>query len=86
MKQVAKVFMTGRSQAVRIPAAFRFKGSEVWIRRNPVTGEVILSEKPAGWGDFFENLQASTDSSEFLDPKERLTPSASKDPFEGWTE
>ena len=86
MKRVAKVFMSGRSQAVRLPAAFRFKASEVSIRRDPITGDVILSEKPAGWGTFFENLQASAGTDDFLDANERLTPPADKDPFAGWKE
>jgi antitoxin VapB len=31
--EIAKVFQTGRSQAVRLPKAFRFNGSEVAIKR-----------------------------------------------------
>jgi antitoxin VapB len=42
----AKVFMTGRSQAVRIPAQYRFKTEEVYIRQDPKTGEITLSERP----------------------------------------
>ena len=42
----ARVFMSGRSQAVRIPAQYRFKTDEVFIRQNPRNGEVTLSEKP----------------------------------------
>ena len=30
--EVAKVFQTGRSQAVRLPKAFRFNGTEVAIK------------------------------------------------------
>ena len=30
--EIAKVFQTGRSQAVRLPKAFRFNGSEVAIK------------------------------------------------------
>ena len=30
--EVAKVFQTGRSQAVRLPKAFRFNGTEVKVR------------------------------------------------------
>ena len=30
--EIAKVFQTGRSQAVRLPKAFRFKGNEVAIK------------------------------------------------------
>lgn len=41
--QTAKLFKNGRSQAVRLPAEFRFEGDEVLIRRDPETGEVILS-------------------------------------------
>lgn len=50
---IARLFMNGRSQAVRLPAEFRFDGDAVAIRRDPVTGEVILSAIPASWGDFF---------------------------------
>ena len=54
--QTAKLFVNGGSQAVRLPAEFRFEGlKEVYIRRNSVTGEVILSPKPNSdsWSDFF---------------------------------
>lgn len=37
----AKVFWSGRSQAVRLPKAFRFEGDEVRIRRH---GETIILE------------------------------------------
>ncbi len=52
MTQTAKLFITGRSQAVRLPKEFRFEGKEVFIRREG--GCVILSEKPVSWDDFFE--------------------------------
>jgi len=42
----ARVFMNGRSQAVRIPAEYRFTSEQVYIRRNPQSGEIILSERP----------------------------------------
>lgn len=37
----AKVFWSGRSQAVRLPRDFRFEGSEVCIRR---LGQAVLLE------------------------------------------
>ncbi|MDP3612810.1 MAG: AbrB/MazE/SpoVT family DNA-binding domain-containing protein, partial [Rubrivivax sp.] len=49
MTQVAKLFTNGRSQAVRLPAAFRFDTKEVFIRQDPKTGDVILSRKPTTW-------------------------------------
>jgi antitoxin VapB len=42
----ARVFRNGRSQAVRIPAEYRFTTEEVYIERNPHTGALTLSEKP----------------------------------------
>jgi len=61
MTATAKLFMNGRSQAVRLPAEFRFEGTEVNIRRDPVTGEVVLSQKPQRTGSldaFFKALAA----------------------------
>jgi antitoxin VapB len=53
--QTAKLFANGRSQAVRLPVEFRFEGSEVFIRRDPLTGDVILSKR-AGWTSWDEFL------------------------------
>ena len=49
--QTAKLFKNGRSQAVRLPAEYRFEGEEVFITREG--DKVILSAKPASWDDFF---------------------------------
>lgn len=45
--EVAKVFWTGRSQAVRLPKGFRFESGEVRIRRRGAA--VILEPIPADW-------------------------------------
>jgi antitoxin VapB len=58
-KDKAKVFMSGRSQAVRIPAEYRFHSSEVSIRRDPASGDLILSEGPGTWADVFAALDAT---------------------------
>ena len=49
MRHTAKLFRNGRSQAVRLPAHFRFEGSEVYVRRDPRTLDVILSRRPESW-------------------------------------
>jgi antitoxin VapB len=50
-REIAKVFKTGRSQAVRIPKRFRFATDEVLIERE---GEkVILTPRPRSWKDYF---------------------------------
>ena len=40
----AKLFLHGRSQAVRLPKEFRFEGTEVYVRR--VGTDVVLSSRP----------------------------------------
>lgn len=56
MESTAKLFQNGRSQAVRLPKEFRFKGSKVKIRRKG--RQVILEpferkEWPRGFWDMF---------------------------------
>ena len=46
MQRTGKLFQNGRSQAVRLPAEFRFEGTQVFIRRDQATGDVILSRRP----------------------------------------
>lgn len=53
MARTAKLFRNGRSQAVRLPSEFRFEGTEVFVRRDPKTGDVILSRRPESWDNFF---------------------------------
>ncbi|MBF5038535.1 AbrB/MazE/SpoVT family DNA-binding domain-containing protein [Methylophilus sp. 13] len=67
MSQTAKIFINGRSQAVRLPAEYRFDTKEMFIRKDEATGDVILSSKPADWSDFLELLAASNVSADFLD-------------------
>lgn len=67
MEHTAKVFQTGRSQAVRLPAAFRFDTKEVFIRRDEATGDVILSRRPSDWNGLVTAIEAArSESSDFL--------------------
>ncbi len=73
MKQLetAKVFMSGRSQAVRIPLAYRFATDEVYIRRDERTGDVVLSSKPEpkpkpSWDEIFKALDEADFPDDFL--------------------
>lgn len=86
MRQVAKLFTNGRSQAVRLPAAYRFEAKEVFIRKDPETGDVILSRKPATWDGFFAALRGARAPDDFLGPAARDPAPAGRDPFEGWRE
>lgn len=58
--RIAKLFKNGSSQAVRLPAEFRFDGSEVFATRHDVTGNVVLSDRPGAevWRGFFEMMRS----------------------------
>jgi antitoxin VapB len=86
MSQTAKLFTNGRSQAVRVPATYRFDTHEVFIRKDPVTGDVILSRQPDDWSGFLAATTHAHVPDDFLSPEERLpqgqTEDADPDPFE----
>ena len=83
---VAKLFMTGQSQAVRLPKEFRFEGTEVEIRRDDVTGEVILRPKRHSWADFYALADQTDIPADFLGEEDRLKNELSVDPFAGFDE
>ena len=66
MTETAKLFRNGRSQAVRLPSKYRFEGSEVYVRRDPATGDVILSRRPDSWKDFLELMKSVEVPENFL--------------------
>ncbi len=47
MTATAKVFVTGNSQAIRLPKAFRVDVEEMWISRDELTGAITLMPKDA---------------------------------------
>ena len=74
MRQRATVFQNGRSQAVRLPAAFRFDSAEVYIRKDPRTGDVVLSRKPGGWKEVFRMLDSAKVPDDFLEDRHQGPP------------
>lgn len=83
MHQTAKIFATGRSQAVRLPLEFRFDVAEVFIRHDPATGDVVLSRKPTDWQGLLD-VVTQNKGEDFL--IERRQNQARRDPFEGYQE
>lgn len=76
-KKVAKLFMNGRSQAVRLPKEFRFDGEEVFIWKKG--DHVILSPKPKSWKDFFEKVPLP--SEDFMKERVDLPPQKREELF-----
>ena len=58
-RKFARVFMSGRSQAVRLPKEFRFDTDRVVIRREGRS--VVLTPPFRDWDDYFENSTPLTD-------------------------
>ena len=52
--ETAKLFINGRSQAVRLPKNYRFSGSEVYVRK--LYNTVVLIPKDDPWGSFIDSL------------------------------
>ena len=70
MASTAKVFMNGRSQAVRLPAKFRFSCAEVFVEKRG--DAIVLRPKPTGWDDFF--ARKSSVPEDFLNDREDRPP------------
>ena len=68
--KTAKIFMNGRSQAVRLPREYRFDCEEVFIHKQG--DKVILSAKRPEWEDFF--AMDSAFDEDFLSDREDLPP------------
>ncbi len=68
MPRTAKLFASGGSQAVRLPAEYRFAGKEVFIRREG--DRVILSPKPDSWAGYLNHGPRAT--ADFMEGVEEL--------------
>ncbi len=60
MPRTARVFMTNRSQAVRLPKEFQFDTDEVFIRK--VGDDVILSPRPRDWRTYLAAAPVASDA------------------------
>ena len=57
--QTAKLFQNGRSQAVRLPKAFRLPGTEVKISRQG--NKIILEPIDDSWEQWFDAINQFSD-------------------------
>ena len=57
--QTARLFINGRSQAVRLPKDCRFRGKEVYIHK--LEGAVMLVSKSDPWASLIGSLDRFTD-------------------------
>lgn len=64
---IAKLFMNGKSQAVRLPKAYRFQGTSVQIYREG--DKVILRPTTPSWDRFFQEEGCVSD--DFLEIRQQ---------------
>ncbi|MDO9519168.1 MAG: type II toxin-antitoxin system VapB family antitoxin [Pseudohongiella sp.] len=67
---IGKVFMNGRSQAIRLPKELRFESDTVYLRKEG--DEVIISPKESDWDAFFDEESAFGD--DFMNDREDTPP------------
>ena len=81
-RKVARVFMNGRSQAVRLPKEFRFDTDRVLVRREG--RHVVLSPMFKDWADYFRNSTPLPDDFEAATPEMRKgeLPLEEREPFD----
>ena len=81
-RKVARVFMNGRSQAVRLPKEFRFDTDRVAIWREGRC--VVLSPMFKDWDDYFRNSTPLPDDFEAATPAMRKgeLPLEEREPFD----
>ncbi|NGN41344.1 AbrB/MazE/SpoVT family DNA-binding domain-containing protein [Mesorhizobium sp. CGMCC 1.15528] len=79
----AKLFKNGASQAVRLPAEFRFEGDEIFVTRDDVTGDVLLSSRPGmgAWDEFFKLMKTIDVPSDFMSDRPMNTLPQDRDIF-----
>ena len=76
----AKIFTNGGSQAVRLPAEYRFEGDEVDVRRDAATGDIVLSKSRTSWDDYFAYVSTLSLPADFLADRDQ-PPDDLRDPF-----
>jgi len=73
----AKIFQSGRSQAVRLPKEFRFNGSEVFVKR--IGKAVVLLPTDDAWDSLAQSLDLFSD--DFMVERDQSQEQQREEPF-----
>ena len=86
MTKTARLFSNGGNQAVRLSAEFCFDGDQAYLRRDSLTGDVILSSRQrSSWRAFMTRRARLGPLTEDLPAKRGLSIDAC-DRLEDWRE
>lgn len=73
----AKLFQSGRSQAVRLPKEFRFNGTEVYVKR--VGKAVVLLPMDDAWDSLAQSLDLFSD--DYMSERDQPSEQQREEPF-----
>ena len=76
--KTAKLFMNGRSQAVRLPKAYRFEGTQVFVKK--VGSAILLIPYSEPWQTLFDSLDMFSD--DFMETRDQPGQQVREAPFE----
>lgn len=65
--KTAKLFLNGRSQAIRLPKEYRFEGEEVYVKK--FNNIVMLFPKNDPWAPMIDSLDKFT--SDFMEERDQ---------------
>ncbi|KPV50927.1 virulence factor [Kouleothrix aurantiaca] len=74
----AKIFQNGKSQAIRLPKEYRFRGTQVYVKR--VGNAVVLIPEHDSWQTLLDSLELFSD--DFMAERQQPAPQARDDLFE----
>ena len=72
--RTTKLFKIGNHQFVLLPESFNFEGNKIRIRKDQITGKVILSPIPNNWDGFIEAANALHDLDDFISDRANEAP------------
>lgn len=81
--RIVKLFRNGASQAVRLPADFRFEGTEIFAIKDECTGDVVLTTQPGRgiWSEFFQLAHTEEDDDSFMSDRPMNVPPRERELF-----
>ena len=74
----AKLFQNGKSQAVRLPKEYRFRGSKVYLKR--MGNAIVLIPEQESWQPMIESLELFSD--DFLAERQQAAVDKRDNPFD----
>lgn len=77
----AQLQFDGAVQVIRLPAGIRLEQRELYVRRDSLSGDLILSSRPMSWEEFFQEDARAYVPQDFMSAEDRAQGTHNHDPF-----